>query len=102
MDTKPPEVRELDPFEGHEAPSRARLSRALTRTRESAVTRSAWRMDVTWSRGGGAIYLVELDHGPCYRGEGVFLGWPQARLAAAYRRLLPPPESPEPDPGQFG
>ena len=36
------------------------------------------------------------------RGEGLFLGWDQARLAATYAELLPKGGRSEPDPGQFG
>lgn len=44
--------------------------------------------------GSGAIVLLELSSGEhYYRGEGVFLGWPQDQLASAYHALLP--EQPE-------
>lgn len=57
------------------------MERVPIRTRESNVTRSAWRMEVSCDEGLGAITLVD-DH--VYRGEGLFLGWPQDELAAAY------------------
>lgn len=57
------------------------LERVPIRTRESNVTRSAWRMEVTCDEGDGAITLLEQG---LYRGDGLFLGWPQEDLAAAY------------------
>ena len=49
------------------------------------------------------IFLVETPGGgSLFRGDGVCLGWPQGRLEAAYRRLLPGGSDPEPDPGQAG
>ena len=57
------------------------MERVPIRTRESNVTRSAWRMEVECDEGAGAITLV--DDG-IYRGEGLFLGWSQEDLAAAY------------------
>jgi hypothetical protein len=47
--------------------------------------------------------FVDLAPGETfYRGEGVFLGWDQDRLAAAYRALLPEPAAPEPESPQLG
>ena len=57
------------------------MERVQIRTRESNVTRSAWRMEVACDEGAGAITLVDDT---IYRGEGLFLGWPQEELAAAY------------------
>ena len=57
------------------------MERVPIRTRESNVTRSAWRMEVQCDEGAGVITLV--DDG-IYRGEGLFLGWSQEDLAAAY------------------
>jgi hypothetical protein len=54
------------------------------------ATQSAWRLVVSCREGPGSIILVEA--GPTetyYRGEGVFLGWNQGRLEAAYRALRP-------------
>ncbi len=79
------------------------LERSAVRTRGSSVTLSAWRLAVDCEEGQGALVLVEGEDGQTiYRGEGVFLGWPPDRLAAAYRELLPRGSDPEPDPGQFG
>jgi hypothetical protein len=62
--------------------------RTPVRTRESGVTQSAWRLDVETDRGAG--WIVRLDGAATlYRGEGVFLGWSQERLAAAWSALLP-------------
>ena len=77
------------------------LERVATRTRESEVTLSAWRL-VAPGRGDGAITLVEIGGRSVYRGEGAFLGRSQAELEAEYKRLLPQPPDPLPDPGQFG
>ena len=57
------------------------MERVQIRTRESNVTRSAWRMEVECDEGLGTITLVDDAF---YRGEGLFLGWPQEELAAAY------------------
>jgi len=67
-------------------------ARVPLRMRGAAVTMSGWRISVEASRGAGSIVVAE--HGPqrFYRGDGVFLGWTQERLEAAYRAVLPPPE----------
>jgi hypothetical protein len=57
------------------------MERVPIRTRESNVTRSAWRMEVSCGEGDGAIVLLD---DAVYRGEGLFLGWAQEELAAAY------------------
>jgi hypothetical protein len=57
------------------------MERVQIRTRESNVTRSAWRMEVQCDEGLGTITLVDDAF---YRGEGLFLGWPQEELAGAY------------------
>ena len=68
------------------------------RMRESGITLSAWRLAITCDEGTGAIVLVETPGGgSLFRGEGLFLGWSQERLEAAYRRLLPGGGDPEPD-----
>lgn len=77
------------------------LERVAIRTRESGVTLAAWRL-VPPSRGDGAITRLETGGSSVYRGDGAFLGWGQAELEAEYRRLLPKPPDPMPDPGQFG
>ena len=53
------------------------LRRVLVRRRESQVTTSAWRLDVTCNQGEGGIVRVEADQ-VFHRGDGVFLGWTQA------------------------
>ena len=63
--------------------------RIPARTREGRITLSAWRMNITTPNGAGAIVLVETNVGAVFRGEGVFLGWTQETLAAAYRSLVP-------------
>ena len=50
-------------------------------------------MTIESAEGGGSILLVEAVAGvPLYRGDGIFLGWAQERMAAAYRALIPQPE----------
>ena len=68
------------------------LERVLIRTRGGAATQSAWRLAVSCREGQGSIILVETAPGESfYRGEGLFLGWPQERMEAAYRALRPKP-----------
>jgi hypothetical protein len=70
------------------------LDRFLIRLRNGSATQSAWRLAVESDQGQGAIILVEASpEETFYRAEGVFLGWPQDRLASAYRALLPKPEA---------
>ena len=95
------------------------LERVPIRTRDSNVTRSAWRMEVECDGGTGGITVIELssdrvvglsgdrvaegsrdsdgsprqpDHSTTRqlvrRGDGLFLGWPQERLAEVYDALL--------------
>jgi hypothetical protein len=79
------------------------LERHPIRTREGATTRSAWRLAVSSAEGAGAIVFVEsAPDASFYRGEGVFLGWDQERLAAAYRALLPEPAGADPEMAQLG
>jgi hypothetical protein len=64
------------------------LERVPVRRRESGVTASAWRLKVVSDQGGGSIVLVELsEQSSGFRGDGIFLGWSQARLAEAYQEL---------------
>ena len=64
------------------------LERVPMCTRQSTVTRAGWRLALSSEQGSGAILLVELAPDESYyRGEGVCLGWPQARLAEAYEAL---------------
>lgn len=66
------------------------LERVPVRARDSQMTVSAWRVLVDSDSGSGAIVLLELSPGEhYYRGDGVFLGWPQEQLESAYRALLP-------------
>ena len=70
------------------------LERFLIRLRDGSVTQSAWRLSVASEEGQGAIIFVEASpEETFYRAEGVFLGWPQERMASAYRALLPSPEA---------
>jgi hypothetical protein len=77
-------------------------SRVPVRVRGLQVTLSAWRMEATSPRGPGALVLADHGGASWYRGDGVFLGWPQERLEAAWRALLPPREPAEPDMPQLG
>lgn len=83
-----------DPVPGLTEPRALSLERAPIRTRESASTLSGWRLAVASGQGEGTIFLFDGPGGaPVCRGEGVFLGWSQERLAAAYEALRPkPPE----------
>ena len=63
--------------------------RVPVRTREGRITLAAWRMNVTAPGGSGTIVLVETNVGAVFRGEGLFLGWAQDKLATAYRALVP-------------
>lgn len=79
------------------------LERFAIRTRESSVTRAGWRLAVASETGAGAIVLVELAVGQAvHRGEGVFLGWSQERLAEAYAALSPRDTDPPFETAQLG
>jgi hypothetical protein len=79
------------------------LARHPIRTREGATTRSAWRLAVSSAEGAGAIVFVEVSsEASFYRGEGIFLGWGQERLAEAYQALLPEPAGADPEMAQLG
>jgi hypothetical protein len=79
------------------------LERVAIRMRETRVTSSAWCLALRTRAGEGRILRVECTDGSAlFRGEGVFLGWPQTDLEALYRRSLPPAPPSEPDAGQFG
>ncbi|MEP6994499.1 MAG: hypothetical protein ABI968_08270 [Acidobacteriota bacterium] len=79
------------------------LERFAVRTRDSAVTRSAWRLAVGCEQGDGAIILVEGAPAETFlRGEGIFLGWSPERLGMAYRALLPRSPSPGFELNQLG
>jgi hypothetical protein len=67
------------------------------------MTLSAWRLRVESDRGPGEIVVVEAaGREPVYRGEGILLGWPQDRLAAAYAALRPVSDEPEVETLQMG
>ena len=69
--------------------------RVPIRLRESAVTLSAWRMNVRAAEGSGTLVRVETQGGSLFRGEGWFLGWSQDAMSNAWNELLPPaPEDP--------
>src|SRR5258708_40329657 len=79
------------------------LERAPIRMRESGVTHAGWRMEIGSDEGDGAIVLIELTADrSVYRGDGVFLGWSQERLAAAYQALRVVPDEPSFELNQLG
>src|SRR5271154_4706684 len=77
------------PLPGLEGATATPPERVPVRTREGRITLAAWRMQVTAPGGSGTIVLVETNVGAVFRGEGLFLGWAQDLLAAAYRSLVP-------------
>jgi len=92
-----------DPLAGLTDPRALSLERFLIRTRGGSATQSAWRLSVVCGEGQGAIIFVEVASDETfYRGEGIFLGWPQDRMAAAYRALLPKSEEPSFETQQLG
>jgi hypothetical protein len=71
------------------------LERVPIRTRGSAVTQSAWRLGVESAEGSGHIAWIEASPSEIFfRGDGIFLGWEQGRLAAAYAALVPKDDVP--------
>ena len=69
------------------------LERFLIRLREGSNTQSGWRLSVAADEGPGTIVALEIPPDVVfYRGDGIFLGWTQERMAAAYKALLPKPE----------
>lgn len=75
-------------LEGLQQLRREGIARAPVRLRESASTLSAWRMDTGSSQGPGTIVLVDLSSDKhVFRGDGVHLGWSQARLSAVWQAL---------------
>ena len=80
-------------------PLRRALERVDVRTRDSEITRSAWRALVDSSEGSGSVTL--LDSG-FYRGDGIFLGLTQEQLIAEYARLNPHSDEPAVDFLQLG
>ncbi len=74
------------------------LERVPIRVRESGATISAWQMTVDTPAGSGTIVLTDNF----YRGDGVFFGWTQEKLAAEYQRLNTPPDEPRFELQQLG
>lgn len=72
--------------------TKTELSRVPIRTRESDVTRSAWRMEIDSGDGLGTITRIEHDGSIFWRGDGVFLGASQEQLASTYNELNAPPD----------
>jgi uncharacterized damage-inducible protein DinB len=93
---------EKSPTERPNASGFRSLERAPTRVREIGTTVSAWQMIVDSDRGSGTITLIDVSGQPFYRGEGIFVGWPQEQLAAEYQRLNKPPDEPTFDLQQLG
>jgi len=82
-------------FEGLTDARALTLDRLPIRTRESGVTLAAWRLSVRAEEGEGSIARIEPEAGDAvFRGDGLFLGWDQARLRGAYDALKPRDESP--------
>ena len=69
------------------------MERVPVRTRESNVTRSAWRMEVQCDEGAGGITLLDDN---VYRGDGFFLGFSQEDLAAAWSEAQKKPDEEPP------
>jgi len=69
------------------------MERVPVRTRESNVTRSAWRMEVQCDEGAGAITFLDDS---VYRGDGLFLGMSQEELAAAWTKAQKKPDEEPP------
>ncbi len=88
-----PESKPAELVAGLTNPRALALERFPVRTREGSTTRSAWRLSASCDQGDGAIVFVEASPAETfYRGDGIFLGWAQERMAAAYRALRPEPE----------
>ncbi len=82
-----------------------RVERIAVRSREAMHTVSAWVLKVETAAGPGTIVCVEPSPGETHwRGDGVFLGWNAARLAAAWQALRAREPVPEagPDLPQLG
>lgn len=86
------------------AGSRARgLERLPIRTRESAMTLSAWCLSISADEGEGSIARLEgAASAPRFRGQGIVLGWDQARVAEASEALVPREDSPAFETQQLG
>jgi hypothetical protein len=80
--------------EGLTDPRSLGLERSPLRARQTLVTLSAWRLMIASEQGEGTITLVEPSSEEVfYRGDGIFLGWSQDRLASAYAALAPKDEA---------
>lgn len=96
-------AREQEDLDGLNGVVAKPLERVSVRSRLSQVTRAAWKLEASSPSGDGAIVLVEVSPEEIhYRGEGIFLGWPQERLARAYQALLPNPGDADPISPQLG
>ena len=72
------------------------LERVPVRTRDSGLTRSAWRLVAVSDEGPGTITHVDLSPGDAfYRGDGVFLGWSRDNLENAFVKLGRTPDEPD-------
>lgn len=79
------------------------LERFAIRAREQSMTLSAWRLSAAADEGEGTITLVGLPSGEILRrGDGIFLGWTQERLASAYDALAPRDDTAAPEMLQLG
>ncbi len=87
---------------GLRAVERLSFERIAIRTRKSGVTQSAWRLEAQAREGRGEIVIVEVSPGETfYRGDGMFLGWPQERMSEIVAALRPQGE-PEREHVQLG
>jgi uncharacterized damage-inducible protein DinB len=91
-----------DPTERPAGTAVRSLQRTPIRMREMGATVSAWQMIVDSANGSGTITLIDVSDQPLYRGDGVYFGWPQEKLAAEYQRLNTPPDEPAFEVAQLG
>jgi hypothetical protein len=76
-------------------PQALSFERFLIRTRDGTSTQSAWRLSIGCAEGQGAIIFIEISPDQTFfRGEGIFLGWSQQQMSAAYSLLLPKSDDP--------
>lgn len=93
----------VDSVPGLTDPRVRAFERHPIRTRDASITQSSWRLEIVCAEGAGSIVRVDSDPQQTHwRGDGVFLGWPAERLAAAYQALLPRDETPEFQLNQLG
>ena len=94
---------EATDLEGLTGLSRTAFQRVPLRLREQQVTLSTWRLETISAQGPGAILLVDLPAGErTFRGEGVYLGWEQARMDKVWGTLAVAAEEPLFEPLQLG